>query len=252
MKQAVPDRWPVQMPGRAPGIVQLPPPLVHPGVPLAAPPPRRAANPLIVATLATAAGLAGAVGTAVLVLVVGATTAPSGASSIDGPVSARFGLTTVATSAPPRVATPVETVVVDVSGGVLQPGLRTLEAGDRVGDAIAAAGGFAPRADLAETSRTVNLAQPLTDGMKVLVPELGADTGPAGQAPADDDGRIDLNSAGQSELETLPGIGPVTAQKIIAAREEQPFGSVDDLRDRGVVGASVFEEIHELVRAQGG
>ena len=76
------------------------------------------------------------------------------------------------------MAAPVETVVVDVSGGVLQPGLRTLEAGDRVGDAIAAAGGFAPRADLAETSRTVNLAQPLTDGMKVLVPELGADTGP--------------------------------------------------------------------------
>jgi competence protein ComEA len=149
----------------------------------------------------------------------------------------------------PRVVATVETVVVDVSGGVLQPGLRTLEAGDRVGDAIAAAGGFAPRADLAETSRTVNLAQPLTDGMKVLVPELGADNAPTGEAPADDDERIDLNSAGQSELETLPGIGPVTAQKIIEAREEKPFASVDDLRDRDVVGASVFEEIHELVRA---
>jgi competence protein ComEA len=138
---------------------------------------------------------------------------------------------------------------VDVAGAVMQPGLRTLSAGDRVGDAIAAAGGFAPRADLAETSQTVNLAQPLTDGMKVLVPELGAEPGPGDPPVAADDGRIDLNSASQSELESLPGIGPVTAQRIIEAREEQPFQAVDELRDRDVVGESVFEDIRELVRA---
>ena len=86
-----------------------------------------------------------------------------------------------------------------------------LRAGDRVGDAIEAAGGFAPRVDLAAASQTLNLAQPLEDGAKVLVPELGIDR-PGEAAP--DDGRIDLNRAGQAELESLPGVGPVTARKI--------------------------------------
>jgi competence protein ComEA len=143
-------------------------------------------------------------------------------------------------------------IVVDVAGGVLNPGLRSLRDGDRVGDAIAAAGGFAPRADLAETSRVVNLAMPLTDGMKILVPELGTDPAPGGGPTSVDDGLIDLDSADQAELESLPGIGPVTAAEIIDAREAQPFDSVDDLRDRDVVGPSVFEQIRDLVRVGGG
>ena len=81
MKQAVPDRWSTPMPGRAPGIVQLPPPLVHPGLPPAiapapAPAPKGGANPLIVATLATATGVAGAVVALVLVVVFGAALGP--------------------------------------------------------------------------------------------------------------------------------------------------------------------------------
>src|SRR5687767_3876805 len=85
-------------------------------------------------------------------------------------------------------------------------------------------------------------ASPHADGMKILVPELGTDAAPGGgSAPSEQDGLIDVNGADQAELESLPGIGPVTAGEIIAAREAQPFASVDDLRDRGVVGPSVFE-----------
>lgn len=136
-------------------------------------------------------------------------------------------------------------LVVDVAGAVMQPGLHRLRGGDRVGDAIAAAGGFGPRVDLDQASITLNLAQPLEDGVKVLVPELGIDDL---STPADADGRIDLNSATQGELESLPGIGPVTAAKIIAARTQSRFQTVRDVRSRGVVGQSVFDDIVDLVR----
>jgi competence protein ComEA len=136
-------------------------------------------------------------------------------------------------------------LVVDVAGAVMQPGLHRLGGGARVGDAIEAAGGFGPRVDLGAASQVLNLAQPLEDGVKVLVPELGIDdVTPRNEA----DGRIDLNNASQDELESLPGIGPVTAAKIIAARAQSPFKSVPDVRARGVVGQSVFDDIADLVR----
>ena len=142
---------------------------------------------------------------------------------------------------------PSTALVVDVAGAVARPGLHRLDAGARVGDAILAAGGYAPRADLTAASLQLNLAQPLEDGAKVLVPQLSVDRISA-PAPVDD-GRIDLNTAGQSELESLPGIGPVTAGKIIDARESRRFGAVRDLRSRSIVGESVFADIKSLVRA---
>jgi competence protein ComEA len=155
-------------------------------------------------------------------------------------------LAVVGAPEPAAVPAPVE-LVVDVAGAVANPGLHRLRTGDRVGDAIAAAGGYAPRADLAGASQTLNLAQPLQDGAKVLVPELGIDrAAPAGPA---DDGRIDLNRAGRDELESLPGIGPVTAGKIIDAREDGRFESVRELRSRSIVGEKVYEDIKGLVRA---
>lgn len=140
-----------------------------------------------------------------------------------------------------------ERILVDVAGAVVRPGLHRLPAGDRVGDAIEAAGGFAPRADLDAASQVLNLAQPLEDGAKVLVPELRDDR--LATAAAAPDGRVDLNHANQAELESLPGIGPVTAGKIIAARQEQRFGSVRELRSRGLVGESVFADIKDRVSA---
>jgi competence protein ComEA len=135
-----------------------------------------------------------------------------------------------------------EEILVDVAGAVVRPGLHRLRAGDRVGDAIEAAGGFAPRADLDAAAQALNLALLLEDGTKVLVPELRADRGPA---PAAADGRVDINRADQAELESLPGIGPVTAGRIIDARRERRFGSVRELRTRGLVGESVFADIKD-------
>jgi competence protein ComEA len=204
-----------------------------------------------VATLAILSGAMGAVAVVVLV-VLGAIA--SADEAIDPGVRASLAgdLAAVDASLRPVPVTDVQTLVVDVAGGVMQPGLRTLQVGDRVGDAIAAAGGFAPRADLAATSRNVNLAEPLVDGMKVLVPELGTDVDRGGPTGAEADALIDLNSASQDELESLPGVGPVTAERIVQAREELPFGTVEDLRDRGVVGQSVFDDIRDLVRAGAG
>ena len=147
-------------------------------------------------------------------------------------------------------------LVVDVAGAVARPGLVRLAGGSRVGDAVAAAGGYAPTADLAAAAVALNLAAPLADGAKVLVPALDAGAVAAAGVAADSDrssrtggggGRLDLNAATQAELEALPGIGPVTAGRILEARGQAPFAAVDELRSRGLVGESTFAKLRDLV-----
>ena len=144
--------------------------------------------------------------------------------------------------------------VVYLAGAVRRPGVYRLPAGSRVADAVAAAGGFAPSVDAAASQQQLNLAAPLEDGSKILVPERGRAVSTAtqpdpGAAPETGEGSrlVDVNRAAQADLEELPGIGPVTAKKIIDARAEAPFRTVEELRGRKVVGASTFEKIHELV-----
>ncbi len=154
-------------------------------------------------------------------------------------------------------------VVIDVQGAVTQPGVRELPAGARVADAIDAAGGYAADADLAAAATAINLASPLVDGGQVRVPRIGeavaaapatgASAAPAGGSPssgsAGGGGPVNLNSATPEELEALPGIGPVTVQKIVAARQEKPFVSLQDAVDRGVINRGQLEDIQGLATA---
>jgi competence protein ComEA len=144
-------------------------------------------------------------------------------------------------------------VVVDVAGAVLRPGVYHLPPGSRVGDAITAAGGYSPRVAADVATRQLNLAAVVHDGDQVIVPSRDDPLTPlsgggSGAGGGGSDGHlIDLNHASADELDSLPGIGPVTAAKIIAARESQPFTSVGDLLDRKLVGPKTFDEIKALV-----
>lgn len=142
--------------------------------------------------------------------------------------------------APEPTVAPV--VVVDVTGAVVRPGVVTLPAGSRVIDALLAAGGMAAEAD----ADAVNRAAPLRDGGRVHVPRVG-ETPPAGSIGTASETRIDINRATAAELDSLPGIGEVTAAKIIRAREERPFQTVDELQTRGLLSARVLADIRDLV-----
>lgn len=146
---------------------------------------------------------------------------------------------TVESQAPP---TPTPQVVVDVAGAVARPGVVRLPGGTRVADAIAAAGGALPDADLG----ALNRAALLRDGGRVYVPRFG-ETPPAGSTGSAAETKIDLNHATAAELESLPGIGPATASRIVRSRERQPFAKVDELQTRGLVTARVLADIRDLL-----
>jgi competence protein ComEA len=164
----------------------------------------------------------------------------------------------------PEVVSPLEPVaaeparralVVHVVGAVRRPGLLRLREGARVADAVARAGGATARADLA----ALNLAAPLVDGVQVLVPRrlapaaaTAATPGEAGEGPASvyagAAGRPSLATATAEQLDELPGVGPITAQKILDYRAEHgPFRSVDDLDAVPGIGPARVEQLRDLV-----
>lgn len=143
-----------------------------------------------------------------------------------------------------------DALTVHVAGAVVTPGLVTVDVGARVADAIAAAGGPAVDADL----DPLNLARAVTDGERIEVPRIGqaAPAGTtadgAGSGVRRPDGRLDLNAAGASDLQELPGVGPVLAGRIVAWREDHgPFTEVGQLREVAGIGEKTFQALADLV-----
>jgi competence protein ComEA len=137
-------------------------------------------------------------------------------------------------------------LVVHVVGEVRRPGLYRLREGARIADAVHRAGGTLRDADLA----AVNLAAPLVDGVQILVPARAAVAGlPGAAAPTGPvAGPVSLSSATLEELDELPGVGPITAQKIVDYRTEHgPFASVDDLDAVPGIGPTRIEQLRDLV-----
>ena len=197
--------------------------------------------------LGTGAAAILALGLAVWLLLA-PTSATSGDVHPDGDPA--FGASLPAVGSPaPSSAGPL---IVDVEGGVRRPGIVQLAAGSRVGDAIAAAGGYAKRADLDAAAASLNLAAALTDGEQVYVPLLGVAAGaspgtPGSPPPAGGGGLVNINTASPEELDTLPDVGPVTVQKIVAARQEQPFTSLEEMLTRKVIDNGQLEKMQGLV-----
>jgi competence protein ComEA len=150
------------------------------------------------------------------------------------------------TSARAGASASPQTIVVQVAGAVMRPGVYTLTVGSRVADAIRAAGGYSADVDPRQAEAKLNLAAKLTDAESVIVPRLG-DAGGGGATPDAAGGPVNLNTATAEQLDSLPGIGPVTAAKIIASRADQPFTSVDDLVTRKLVTASTLARIRDQV-----
>jgi competence protein ComEA len=146
-------------------------------------------------------------------------------------------------------AAPPRKLLVHVVGAVREPGLYTLEEGSRIADALREAGGVKPKAAL----ELVNLAAPIADGQQVVVPvRSGPAAAPAGTAAAPGapaQGPVHLNTATLEELDALPGVGPVTAQKILDYRAAQgAFSSIDELDAVPGIGPARLEQLKPLVQ----
>ena len=173
-----------------------------------------------------------------VVLVAARLLSPPGSSS---PPAAQPPLPTGTTADAP----PPSTLVVHVAGAVRRPGVYRLSSGARVEDAIARAGGATRRADRA----SVNLAAPVADGQQVVVPRRGAaGGGPAEGGVPPPTARIDLNTATETELDGLPGVGPVTAHKIVEYRTVHgPFTSADGLDAIPGIGPTRIDNLRDHV-----
>ncbi|HHW01984.1 MAG TPA: competence protein ComEA [Thermoanaerobacterales bacterium] len=157
----------------------------------------------------------------------------------------------------PAVQEQTKKIMVYVTGAVKNPGVYTLEDGMRVKDAIDLAGGTLPEADLLR----LNLAKKLHDEEKLYVPKIGevisdqpgqgslTGEGETAGISSSSDGKININTASLQDLDTLPGVGPATAQKIIDYRTQNgPFKSIEDIKNVSGIGDKKFEQIKDKIK----
>ncbi len=138
-------------------------------------------------------------------------------------------------------------ILIDVSGAVAHPGVYRIPVDSRIKDALIAGGGLSENADRDYVSKNINLAQKLIDGTKIYVPKLGESSvgiKSSGISLGSNNLAININTASLSELDTLSGVGAVTAQKII---DNRPYNTIEELVSKKVVSKSVFEKIKEKI-----
>lgn len=137
-------------------------------------------------------------------------------------------------------------ITVDIAGAVVKPGVYTLAGDSRMQDAFIAAGGMSADADRDRIAKTVNLAAKVTDGAKIYVPKVGEKeaSGPVQVVAGSSVGTLNINEASASRLEDLPGIGQVTAEKIIDGR---PYTTIEELLEKKIVGEKVFDQIKDKI-----
>lgn len=135
-------------------------------------------------------------------------------------------------------------IFVDIEGAVVKPGVYKLKTDSRIQDVLIAAGGLSQDADRSYVEKKLNLAQRLSDGLKIYVPKISE--GNSMSLIQQDTGQtlININTASIPELDSLPGIGNVTAQKIIDGR---PYGAIEELLNKKAVNSSVYEKIKEKI-----
>lgn len=134
---------------------------------------------------------------------------------------------------------------VDVQGGVVKPGVYSLREGDRVKDALIAAGGLGGQADREAVAKYINLAEKIKDGTKLYVPVLGENNSGSqedSQVQGLSTGRVNINTATKSELDQLKGVGEARAQTIIEGR---PYQTIDEVKK--VLPSNVYEQIKDVI-----
>lgn len=147
-----------------------------------------------------------------------------------------------------------EEIFVDVSGAVIAPGVYALLSGARINDAVIAAQGLSADADRVRIEKTINMASEVSDGDKIYMPFEGeiVEQTPiteesSGNNISVNDGLVDINTATQAELDGLPGVGPVTIDKIVSGR---PYSSVQELLSKEILGQATYEKVKDLVTAR--